>query len=88
MNSTDLRTYLRDLSTKRWAIYESADWLTEYQTLLTEALKAQAGTLGGQLLLTGTAERGRITVCDTAGAVVIDVDWMTMTAAEVAASQG
>ena len=36
-------------------------------------------TVGGSFGLTGTPERGRMTVCALDGSVVLDFDWHTMT---------
>lgn len=83
---SDLRVYLHGLLGGEWAIYEALEWLTEYRELLAEALGAQSATIGGQLVLSGTAERGRLTVADSGGAILIDVDWPTMTAREVLAA--
>lgn len=76
---------MRDYVEREWIIYEAHDWLTEHPEVVRDALGTQVETMGGTLALTGTAERGRITINDAANRIIIDVDWQTMTRAEVEA---
>lgn len=75
---TDLRTYLRDLTSGEWIVYTPQVWLGQYQARIDDALVRHGHTVGGSFAITGTAERGRLTVCDADGAVVLDFDWHTM----------
>lgn len=76
---TELRTYLRDLTSGEWVGYTPEVWLDQYQARIDDALVRHSRTFGGSFALTGTAERGRMTVCAVGGAIVLDFDWHTMT---------
>lgn len=76
---TELRTYLRDLTSGEWIVYAPEVWLDQYQARIDDALVRHAHTVGGSFAITGSPERGRMTVCDIEGGVVLDFDWHTMT---------
>lgn len=75
----ELRVYLRDLTSGEWTAYAPGTWIDQYLNRIAAAIERYADTVGGSLALTGTPERGRITVCDAQDAVVLDFDWQTMT---------
>ncbi|SIL99595.1 Uncharacterised protein [Mycobacteroides abscessus subsp. abscessus] len=75
----ELRVYLRDLISGEWIHYAPDAWIDQYYNRIAAAIERHGSTVGGSFALTGTPERGRMTVCDVAGDVVLDFDWQTMT---------
>lgn len=84
---TELRTYLRDLTTGEWITYTPDVWLGQYQARIDDALVRHGHTVGGSFAITGSPETGRMTVCAVDGAVVLDFDWHTMTIEQARAQQ-
>ena len=82
-----LRVYLRDLTSGEWITYSTDAWLEQYPARVRDALDVHAGTFGGSFAITGTPERGRLSVFDTNSERLLDFDWMTMTVDEAARSQ-
>ncbi|MFD9828553.1 hypothetical protein ACFWXB_13855 [Tsukamurella tyrosinosolvens] len=75
----DIKVYLRDMQSGEWISYAPEDWIKQYYARIEDALVVHQGTFGGSIGLTGTPERGRLTVCDAGDKVVLDFDWHTMT---------
>lgn len=79
---TELRTYLRDLRSGEWITYTPDAWIGQYRARIDDALVKHAATVGGSFAITGTPERGRLSVLDTDGNPVLDFDWHTMTVSQ------
>jgi hypothetical protein len=84
----DVKVYLRDIRSKEWMSYTPGAWIPQYYARIEDALCVHRDTVGGSIGLTGTPERGRLTVCDVDGAVIYDFDWRTQAVETVAAPQG
>lgn len=79
----ELRVYLHDLTTGAQMSFTVGEWMDQYAGRIRDALALQALTLGGTFSLTGTSERGRITVYAAETREIIrDIAWTAMTAAE------
>jgi hypothetical protein len=81
-----LHIFVSDLLTGTWVLEDPMRWADSYSGRIATALAVFISTGGGALQLTGTAEAGRVTVINTAGMAVADVDWMSMTDTELAAA--
>jgi hypothetical protein len=75
---------VRDLLTRNWTLEDPMQWADDHPELIAQVVATYLGTVGGTLQLTGTPERGRVTVTDTEGVLVTDVGWMTLTDEELA----
>ncbi|CPW72794.1 hypothetical protein [Mycobacteroides abscessus] len=75
----ELRVHLRDLKSGEWIAYAPEVWIDQYYNRIGAAFERHAGTFGGSLALSGTPERGRITVWTADKEVVLDFDWQTTT---------
>ncbi|BBX87882.1 hypothetical protein [Mycolicibacterium aubagnense] len=81
--NNELRVYLHDLATGKQISFTVGEWMDQYTGRIRDALALQAQTLGGTFSLTGTAERGRITVyAPDTREIIRDIAWNAMTAVE------
>lgn len=81
----ELRVNLRDLLTATGVRqFTTAEWLEQHDARLSAALEEWMKTLGGTIKITGTPERGRVTVYRkvTDTAPMIDFEWVTETVAD------
>jgi hypothetical protein len=85
----EVLVYLRDLTADSWTHFPAGDWIDRYAEQINAVLDIHSATLGGTLSLTGTPERGRVTVyAAVTQNVVVDFDWHTMTIAEARGQAG
>lgn len=80
MPFADLRVHLRDLRTGSWVSnYDTQRWLEIHEELLDIAADMFMETFGGTLMVSGTAETGRVTVYPTTerSTPILDYDWHT-----------
>lgn len=75
----ELRVYLRDLTSGEWISYAPNDWIDQYYNRIAAAIEQHGTTVGGSFGLSGTPERGRMTVWTVDNEAVLDFDWQTMT---------
>jgi hypothetical protein len=59
----------------------------QYPARVQDALDIHAATFGGSFAITGTPERGRLSVFNADSERVLDFDWMTMSVGTAADSQ-
>ncbi|OSC34682.1 hypothetical protein B8W67_05390 [Mycolicibacillus koreensis] len=75
--------YLRDILTGEWARIEVSDWADTYRARVATAVSRQMGTFGGELTLSGSPERGRVTLINAEGdQIIMDFDWYTLTVSQ------
>lgn len=75
----ELRVYLRDLISGEWIHYAPYAWIDQYYNHIAAAIERHGSTVGGSFGLSGTPERGRMTVWTADKEAVLDFDWQTMT---------
>ena len=79
----ELRVYLHDLLTDTWTSVSVAEWMDQYEDRVATALTMHADTFGGTFSLTGTSERGRVSVFTAAPhRTVLDLAWHALTRSE------
>lgn len=75
-----LRVYMRDNLDGRWKNFSVEDWIDTYRERINAVVDLHGRTVGGTLTLTGTAERGRITLLAPGEyGPILDRDWCTLT---------
>jgi len=81
-----LHIVVRDLLTGTWVLEDPMHWADAYPGRIATAVAAFLHTGGGTLQLTGNPDAGRVTMINTAGIAVADVNWTSMTDEELAAA--
>lgn len=77
--------YVRNITYNTWQRFTPSEWIDAYRDCMAYAVEMHLRSMGGELIISGTPEHGRITLVHGDGDdIIANFDWYTMTISQAA----